>query len=751
MGLRSGFGRHPVLGSLGGGLLLLVLVALAGGWYALGEERRTGHLLSRLLSRQLGVPVRVERARAEPSRLTLRGVSVPPGEHWGGSLEIRELRVEGGVLPVVLPRGRAVSVVAVSTSVTLAGESAPLSAPPPDTLTAIRRAVLRFLEWPAALSLEMKGGELRSGAATLAFDLRGEKAEDGKLALRLGLGQAKAPPAVAIETLGAAAGQNVRLAIRAEGDPRGLGAFWPSSLPVPGRFAAQVDLTLSAPAGIELTGRLVATPAGGESPEALTARFAARYRADQQRVDLSELAVEWGPALRLDLTGSADGLDEAARLTVKMSGSVDGSRLTGDATYSALPGVLRAQLVLQPFVAGPLMERLGYPSPTVEVRARRAGLTLEGRTEGKDRVRVEGGLRLEDVEASPRPIRAPLRAAIRFAGTVTRGEQGISITRLDAGELSLASPAGAIGLVAARTQSRSGGITGPWPLAVEVRIPDLSRLPPLEAVPLRLSGEARVDGSLDWTRGAPVFAGHLAVRVPRGEADVGGPLVVSNLQASLPLAWGGIQEPAPGTIAAESLTAFGFILHRLGSPARMKGGTLSLPEITYVHYGGSGKGWAEAELAGAAVPLRMRLEGEGVDLARLTTEYGLTVGRITGRVRYVLALQYSQAGGLAARGQVVSDPPGGEVNIDALRKLLTYAEADPTGILKQTLETLSVFFYESLTGDIRVGPQGGRVSLSLEGKKRLGLFPGRVQAINLQNIPLALLVKTFSQPRRDSP
>jgi hypothetical protein len=43
------------------------------------------------------------------------------------------------------------------------------------------------------------------------------------------------------------------------------------------------------------------------------------------------------------------------------------------------------------------------------------------------------------------------------------------------------------------------------------------------------------------------------------------------------------------------------------------------------------------------------------------------------------------------------------------------------------------------------------VNLSLEGKKRFGLFPGPVRAINFQNVPLSLLVKTFGQPRRDSP
>ena len=210
--------RRPVLVAFGGGLLLLIISALALGWYALGEERRTARLLSRFLSRQVGVPIRIERATAEPSRLTLRGVRIPPGQHWSGSLEIRELRVEGGVLPVVFPSGRSVSVVAVSTSVTLAKEPAPLTVPSPDTLAAVRSAILRFLEWPAVVSLEMKGGEIRSGNETLAFDLRGEKAGDGRLVARLDFERAGESTALAVsvqvasEVLAHAPSPDVRLA-----------------------------------------------------------------------------------------------------------------------------------------------------------------------------------------------------------------------------------------------------------------------------------------------------------------------------------------------------------------------------------------------------------------------------------------------------------------------------------------------------------------------------------------------------------
>ncbi len=733
--------RRPLLVSLGGGLLLLVLAGLAVGWYALGEERRTARLLSRFLSRQVGIPLRVERARAEAARLTLRGVSIPPGEHWRGSLEIRELRVEGGVLPVVFPRGRAVSMVAVATSVTLAKESAPLSAPAPDTLAAIRSALLRFLDWPAVVSLEMKGGEIRSGGETLGFDLKAEKSGDGKLVVRLALRRPGDPPALTIEARGAAAGPDARVAVTADGDPRRLGPFWPSTLPLPSRITAESDLAVSATPELAVSATLTATPADGGNP--MTARLSGRYRPTARRVDVPLLALRWGPALQLDLAGSVEDVDTAPRLTVKMSGTVDGSRITGEGTYAAASGGLEARLDLRPFASGPLLERAGYARPPLEVKAESVGLTLDGKAEGKDRVRVQGALGLEGVAMPAWTTGARLRANVRFDGAVSRRDGRLALAALDRGEVSLASPAGEIGRLSVR--SRSAG-----QLVVQGGIPDLSRVPVFEAFPARLSGDARLEGALDWTGPRPRFGGNLAAHVAKGEVSAGGTIALSGLRVSLPLAWGPGEEAPTGTVTAESLAAFGFVLRRLASPALVRGSVVSLPEISYAHYGGSGKGNARLDLGGAPVPLSLRLEGEGVDLATLTTEYGLTVGRITGTVRYLLVLQHSQARGLIAAGQAASDPPGGDVNIEALKKLLAYVESDPSGIVTRALENLSVFSYESLSGDIRVGPQGGRVSLSLEGKKRFGIFPGPVRAINFQNVPLSLLVKTFGQSRRDS-
>src|SRR5947208_4248749 len=101
---------HP-LGRAWAGLGAVVLLAgvglLAAGWYLIGEAERTGRLVSAALSRAAGVAVSVERARIEgPSRLVLYNLHLPPGPRWAGDVRARELRLEGGLLPILFPRGR---------------------------------------------------------------------------------------------------------------------------------------------------------------------------------------------------------------------------------------------------------------------------------------------------------------------------------------------------------------------------------------------------------------------------------------------------------------------------------------------------------------------------------------------------------------------------------------------------------------------------------------------------------------------
>ena len=89
----------------------------------------------------------------------------------------------------------------------------------------------------------------------------------------------------------------------------------------------------------------------------------------------------------------------------------------------------------------------------------------------------------------------------------------------------------------------------------------------------------------------------------------------------------------------------------------------------------------------------------------------------------------------------------GEIGIEALERLLASpaVEVESTGLLRQTLENLRVFEYESLDGVLRATDGQGTVDLSITGRRRLGLFPGPVQAINFRNVPLDVLSRTLDR------
>jgi hypothetical protein len=116
-------------------------------------------------------------------------------------------------------------------------------------------------------------------------------------------------------------------------------------------------------------------------------------------------------------------------------------------------------------------------------------------------------------------------------------------------------------------------------------------------------------------------------------------------------------------------------------------------------------------------------------------------------VRYLATAQYTAKDGLVAAVRVESEEGGGEVSIDAIQRLLDSAavQAETTGVLRQTLQNLKTFPYETLEADLRLSHGVGLVDVSLRGKKRLGIFPAPVEAINLRNVPLALLARTLSR------
>ena len=269
---------------------------------------------------------------------------------------------------------------------------------------------------------------------------------------------------------------------------------------------------------------------------------------------------------------------------------------------------------------------------------------------------------------------------------------------------------------------------------------------------------AAMDGSRLRLRGVrlPATAGRpLDVRI--GEVEViGGVLpllapsgrrvsaVARATSVTVPEIAGG--PPDAAGLDALRVAGYGLALGQATSTARIADGRLLLPDISYTQYGGQGRGWLEAALDGRPAPFRTRLEGQGVDLARFVRESGSNVAHLAGKVRYLASVQYTTPDGLVALVRTDSED-GGEVGIDAIERLLESAavQAESSGVLRLTLENLRVFQYESLEGELRLSRGDGRVDLTLRGKKRLGIFPAPVEAINVRNVPLAVLARTFTR------
>jgi hypothetical protein len=313
-----------------------------------------------------------------------------------------------------------------------------------------------------------------------------------------------------------------------------------------------------------------------------------------------------------------------------------------------------------------------------------------------------------------------------------------------------------------------------WPLAVDAHVEDLAPLAPLLPLAAAATGTARVVGDVGSAR-PPSFRGRLDADLPRLELQAGARVVLTGVRAALPVEWGGGAasgrdasagtagaddgstaraggnddgangpERHDGRISVDAVETVGVRAERVGSSARMAGGALDLPDIRFAQYGGQGTGWLQAAVDGRATPFRLRLEADHVDLERYVREAGWTIATATGRVRYLVTAFYGTATGLTAAGHLDSEE-GGEISIEAIEKLLDSAmvQEESSGILRQTLENLRVFEYASLEGDLRVRRGQGYLDLTLLGKKRFGIFPAPVKAINLRNVPLALLQRTF--------
>jgi hypothetical protein len=448
---------------------------------------------------------------------------------------------------------------------------------------------------------------------------------------------------------------------------------------------------------------------------------------------------------------------------------IEGAALQGTAAYDAAARRLDARLEGDDVEAGELVRRLlpGWLAPGDRIRL--AGLRVT--TAGLDpRDLGQGGARLE-----ARSLRL-----VRSEGQLTGGRLtaradlagGPIAVAVDAERLSSTLPAlpGAIGRVTASVdlvrqpdsglrpsraaltardgEGREMLVATLAPAASRGRVRLSAHAPALERldglwpdVPRRLNGSARLDVELG--EGAPTAAdGRLALSVPEGDLR-GGKVSVREVEVDVPIRRGmeSAGEPPWGKITIGELIGYGVVVRDLVTPARLWRDRLSLNQLAYVLYSGSGTGWSEVEWQPAGPAVRGKLTGSRVRIEEFMAAYGVRGGTMTGLLGYELDYEY-RAGQLGLNGRF-EVPEGGTVNIELLNRVLGYAETDPSGVVRQALENLRAFDYKHATADVRSAGADIRIGLSLQGRERFLIFPPKVREINIRNMPLSFLARQF--------
>jgi hypothetical protein len=708
--------------------VVVVLVAVAAGtaWYLLSEERRMGSAIERVLVARTGLPITIERASWNGRRLRLRQVHVAAGPGLPLDVRVGQLDVDAGIMALMSPAGRTISVVATSASITVAASRAPGG----KSIETIRTGMLGFLESPGTLRFSAPGVELQTPSGAFTFDLAGDKAGPGVKATLTAAARGDGEP-LRLDVRGAGAlGRSVDLAIDVAGSTRILGVLWPDLAPLASAVNGRVQLQLLAAGSVVAFSRLTL---GADRRTALD--FTARYDEALGDLNVSRLALRWGEDVQVAGTARLQTGETGRRITATVAGGVAGSKVSVTGSFEPADQTFQADVTAD-VVDSARARRLGLALPfevtARDVRARVTGQAAAGATTA--RIDAVAG-RLVTALGPNAAVGASLLATV----TVARGGDGFGLRRVDGGKLGLSSE-GKTWLTATVTSAA----TAPWPLSVDANVNDLARAAPFLPVPATLTGTAHVRGSLASV-GPPTFRGVLEARVPRAQFQAGGPIALSEARLEAPITVGVRGDPPAGAFGVPRVVAYGLVLENLTGRASLADDRALLSDLLYTQYGGTGTGWVDATRA-AAPPFRGRFEAEGVDLARFVKESGATAARVTGTVRYVATVQYLPAGGLVADARIES-MSGGEVSIDAIESLLTSeaVQTESTGILRRTLENLRVFEYESLQGDLRYRGGAGFVDLTLRGKKRLGIFPAPVEALNFKNVPLALLVRTLTK------
>jgi hypothetical protein len=290
---------------------------------------------------------------------------------------------------------------------------------------------------------------------------------------------------------------------------------------------------------------------------------------------------------------------------------------------------------------------------------------------------------------------------------------------------------------------RAAGSTGP--IRLTARLPALERLAPLwPSVPREVTGSATVElESPDM--GFGTYEGRLGLQVATAEL-LGGRLSLRDVSADVPVRRGGVVPPAgaaaDGPFKVGELVGYGVVLYDVTARARAVDQRLTLTDLHYGLYSGVGRGTIELELTAAGPTARAQIMGEGVRIDEFMAAYGIHGGTMTGLLRYDLDVRYG-GGRFGADGRL-GVPGGGTVTIELLDRLLSWAEADPTGVVRTALGNLRAFDYKAADVVVRTEPgEDVKVTLSLKGREILGIFPPRVKEINVISMPIGFLAKQF--------
>jgi hypothetical protein len=374
---------------------------------------------------------------------------------------------------------------------------------------------------------------------------------------------------------------------------------------------------------------------------------------------------------------------------------------------------------------------LRQPSGEAAVERARVQATVRSgnATIGYEAERVRGALPsfeglLHRVEGSADIRRDGAGARLARATIVARDAEGREMLQADLGR-------------------RAAGSTGP--IRLTARVPALERLAPLwPSVPREVTGSATVElESPDM--GFGTYEGRLGLQVAMAEL-LGGRLSLRDVSADVPVRRGGVVPPAgaaaDGPFKVGELVGYGAVLYDVTARARAIDQRLTLTDLHYGLYSGEGRGTIELELAAAGPTARARITGERVRIDEFMAAYGIHGGTMTGLLRYDLDMRYG-GGRLGADGRF-GVPEGGTVTIELLDRLLSWAEADPTGVVRTALGNLRAFDYKAADVVVRTEPnEGMKVTLSLKGREILGIFPPRVKEINVIGMPIGFLAKQF--------